>query len=397
MFNNICINSKLRPNDQIDVAFLIDLMIYYGEVNVLVCENQMEALLRTFGVDLLAELIQMKRIKIHVRQNMFGAAMPPKGNSIPLYACGFFSKEGDNVEGILYRAHRKICNNSAKNNMFADRFTPIISSFKNESVIEDHVMEDMKNKEYFSKATLEFLKQNYPEYRQNENIVIEIEQVDPFPGFLLPSFHIHSNLNMNKLAEINKNKGFKEDFNYSSLILALGLSRSDNYTSAKFESELITDQNYSNLIALQLNDCLSRGLKSQKQIELFQESILYECPKLGDAFIAKAISSRTLKQLLAEGDKFRKWVNSVPENANLIKEYTKALTEKTLADNKLIKGVRVCMSALIGAVPGLGKILGPLASTADAYYGDKLLSGWKPNHYIQDKLEQTLKQDSKYH
>lgn len=55
-------------------CFLIDTMLFYGEVNVLVHENELVTLLNFFDIDVLAELIRLKRIKLHVRQNILGVS-----------------------------------------------------------------------------------------------------------------------------------------------------------------------------------------------------------------------------------------------------------------------------------------------------------------------------------
>ena len=74
MFDKICIKSNNGNEQKIDIAFLIDTMLFYGEVNVLVHENELVTLLNFFDIDILAELIRLKRMKLHVRQNILGVS-----------------------------------------------------------------------------------------------------------------------------------------------------------------------------------------------------------------------------------------------------------------------------------------------------------------------------------
>lgn len=394
MFEKICIKSN-RGNDQkIDIASLIDTMLFYGEVNVLVYEKELTALLEAFGVDLLAELIQMGRIKLHIRQKLFGAANP-KDNSKHIYGFGFFNKQEDSIEGILYRAHRAHIKDSTRNNMFAARFSYIVSPLTQETTeIMDFIKEDLKNQEYLKSATSAYLGYYFPEYSQQEELEIQIEETTQ-SGFPFDSFCIHSNLNEKELTNIIHKQGFNGPFYYSGLLLALGESRSDNCTAGLFESELITNDSYSKLIALQLSDSIKKALKGQEQINLFQDNILYGCPRLGEAFLTHAISSRQLKELLEEGDKWRYWLQKQSEDSNIISEYVEELSKKTLADNTIIKGSRMAVTSLIGFIPIVGATLEKTASIIDTFFVDKLLRGWKPNHFIQNKLKSTLQQASR--
>lgn len=394
MFEKICIKSNIGNGQKIDIASLIDTMLFYGEVNVLVYENELTALLRAFGVDLLAELIQMGRIKLHIRQKAFGAANPTN-NSKHIYGFGFFNKQEDSIDGILYRAHRAYIKNSTQNNMFAARFSYIVSPLAQETTeIMDFIKEDLKNQEYLKCATSAYLEYYFPEYSQKEELEIQIEETTQ-PGFPFDSsFCIHSNLNEKELTNIIHKQGFNGPFYYSGLLLALGESRSDNYTAGLFESELITNDSYSKLIALQFSDSIKKALKGQEQINLFQDNILYGCPRLGEAFLTHAISSRQLKELLKEGDKWRYWLQKQSEDSNIISEYVEELSKKTLVDNPIIKGSRMAVTSLISFIPIFGTILEKTASIIDTFFVDKLLRGWKPNHFIQEKLKPTLKQTS---
>lgn len=393
MFEKICVKSNLGNEQTINIASLIDIMLFYGEVNVLVYEKELAALLKAFGADLLAELIRLGRIQLHIRQNLFGAANP-SNNSKHIYGLGFFNKQDDSIEGILYRAHRTLIKDSTRNNKFAVRFSYIVSPLPMQTVkIMDFIKEDLKNQEYLKSATLAYLKYHYPEYVQQEDLKIQIEETTQ-TEFPFDSYCIHSNVNEKQLTDLMYKKGFNSPFYYSGLLLALGESRSDNCIAGLFESELLTNDSYSKLITFQLSDSIKKALKGQQQINLFQDNILYECPRLGKAFLTGAINDRQLIQLLNEGDKWRLWLQNRPDDANIIKEYTRELSKKTLVDNPIIKGSRMAVTSLMGFIPIIGPVLEKGVSLFDTFFIDKLLRGWKPNHFIQDKLEATLNPNS---
>ena len=70
MFKKICIKSKESYSSNLDIAFLIDSMLYYGKVVLLVHRSELETLFREFGPDTLKELILSGRLEIKFRNNM---------------------------------------------------------------------------------------------------------------------------------------------------------------------------------------------------------------------------------------------------------------------------------------------------------------------------------------
>ena len=157
MFDKICIKSNNGNEQKIDIAFLIDTMLFYGEVNVLVHENELVTLLNFFDIDILAELIRLKRMKLHVRQNILGVSKVGNADNYQ-YGIGFYRSQNEDVKSVLYRAHRKIINNSIQNNKFADRFYYIVSPFEHESIEDKIINEDLNNTQYLKedKVTMDF-------------------------------------------------------------------------------------------------------------------------------------------------------------------------------------------------------------------------------------------------
>ena len=180
-------------------------------------------------------------------------------------------------------------------------------------------------------------------------------------------------------------------------MLALSESRGDIFISSHFESELVTSKILSDFISLQFQDIIQRRLKSQENLDLFKEYILADCHTVGNAFVNNIISKKDLIKLLEKADKFRKWLLNVPEDFNLIGEYHKAITKETIADKLPTKTARFGIFTGVGialdliATGGVGTVLGAGISAFDSFYLDKLISGWKPNHFIDKDLKGKLK------
>lgn len=384
MFEKVCIKSKKAGDKKIDIVFLIDTMLFYGEVNVLVYRDELATLLTYFGEDLLAELIAAGRIKLHIRQELFGVpAIPIEKNTH--YGCLVTQKKNESLSSVLYEAHQSIICNSTKSIAFSDRFSKITSTFLYVPEIKDHIVSDFFNKSYIQNAIPKLLKSSVPEYEIPQDFIFNIEkdakQIMPFD-----TYSINSNIDIALINKIRSEKGIDHSFDYAGFILALMESRGDNYIAGQFESELVTDKDYSCLIGLQLTDAVQKSIKSEEQINLFNEHILTEYPSIGDAFINGTINGKDLIKLLVESDKFREWLKNVPIEANLINKYIEEITKETLADKKWVKGTRFAVTQLFGLIP----IIGNIVSGIDTFLVEKLLKGWKPNHFIDKELKPLL-------
>lgn len=225
-----------------------------------------------------------------------------------------------------------------------------------------------------------------PEYNVPLDLIFEIEK-DSVHVMPFDTYSINSNIDIELINKIRSQKGINYPFDYAGFILALMESRGDNYIAGQFESETVTDKEYSSLIGLQLNDAVQKFVKSEEQIELFNQCILTKCPSVGQAFLNKTIKGKNLVKLLVQGDKFREWLKTVPLDSNLINKYIEEVTRETLADKKWVNGIRFAVTQIFGFMP----IVGNVVSAIDTFLIDKLLKGWKPNHFIDNELKLQLK------
>lgn len=385
MFEKVCIKSKKSGNQKIDIVFLIDTMLFYGEVNVLVYKEELATLLIYFGEDLLNELINSGRIKLYIRQEIFGVPAVPAKNG-KHYGCLITHKKDESLSSILYEAHHSVIRNSTKSIAFSDRFSKITSTFSYVPEVKDHIINDFSDQLYIQKAIPELLRISIPEYNIPQDLIFEIEK-DSVHIMPFDTYSINSNIDIELINKMRSQKGISYPFDYAGFILALMESRGDNYIAGQFESELVTDKEYSSLIGLQLSDAVQKSLKSDEQINLFNQHILTKYPSVGEAFINKTINGKELVKLLAQGDKFREWLRTVPLDSSLINKYIEEITKETLADKKWVKGTRFAVTQIFGLIP----VVGNAVSTIDTFLVDKLLKGWKPNHFIDNELKYLLK------
>lgn len=384
MFEKICIKSRELNDGRLDMSFLIDTMLFYGEVNVLAHTAEMVTLLKTFGEDTLRELIESRRLKLHIRQNILGVATQPFGADIH-YGVELFRGNNVSVHNILYTAHQQVVHNSMYNMKFADSFSEIAQAHAYEPVIGQMIDADFLNTVYLTQAVAEILHTYVPEYVQVEPLRIDIVKDQHPVGPFSATYSVRSNIDFDTINNIFT-KREQAGLSYSSIILALAEARGDNYIAGQFMSEFATSDLHSSLMNLQIADVIQRTRKGEGEIIEFNKHVLADCPSIGTAFVAGQITGEQLLKLLEEGDKFRKWLGTIDRDADLVNQYINEVLAPTLADKKGVKAARFTVTELSSLIP----VVGTVVSAADTFFVDKLLTGWKPNHFIDGKLKPML-------
>lgn len=393
MFQKICIKSKELANQKIDISFLIDTMLFYGKVVVLAHREELITLLKYFGEDVLKELILTGRLELRVRENILGSMAFPGDK----YNIDLFSKKDESYSAIIYEAHRELVKNSIKNSKFSDDLSKITKAFRYAPEITEQIKEDFQNIGLLKKTLPIYIQNRVPNFELPNDLQIEIIKDSSFGPF--EAYSLKSNINIEKFNEASKliNGDKHYDFDYSGFLLALSESKGDIYISSHFESELVTTKIYSDFINQQFQDIIQRRLRSQENIDLFEEYVLSDFHTIGDAFVSGFVSTRELLKLFEKADKFREWLLKVPENKSLIGEYHKAVTTETFADKLPTKTTRFVIFEGIGitldilGAGGIGTALATGLSAFDNFYLDKLIGGWKPNHFIDTNLKPITK------
>jgi hypothetical protein len=393
MFERICIKSKELANEKFDVAYLVDSMLFYSKVTVLAHKEELVVLLKYFGEDFLKELINSGRLELHIRENILGS-MLFEGDR---YGVSLFAAKDKTYSSILYEAHRETIKNSTRNGKFSEEFSQITQPFNYDDGITSQIKTDFENQNLLKKLLPVYVKSLLPEFQVPEQIDIEIIKDGSFGPF--DALSLNTNLDIdgfNKKSKEVKGDGH-HDFNYSGFLLALAESKGDIFISLYYESELVTTKLYSEFINQEFEDIIQRRIKSQENLNLFGEYVLTNCHSIGDAFIQGIISKKELMFLLEKADKFREWLSKVPDDKNIIGEYYRETTKETFVDKLPVKTTRFMIFEGIGitldvmGAGGVGTAIATGLSALDNFVLDKLLQGWKPNHFIENNLKPKIK------
>lgn len=168
----------------------------------------------------------------------------------------------------------------------------------------------------------------------------------------------------------------------------------DLFLSQNRSADLIVSPEVDEMATKRLDLSLKRGGKSSELISQFEEFTMDRGGALGAAYLAGIVTFEQALGIIDDAQKFRKWLSDVPPSADLIREYHEAATRKTVLETF---GGRAARFALINGGGILAGVTSPVAGVAvslglgmfDTFVLDRIAGGWRPNAFI-DGLKRKL-------
>jgi hypothetical protein len=88
--------------------------------------------------------------------------------------------------------------------------------------------------------------------------------------------------------------------------------------------------------------------------------------------------------LIDQAARFKDWLKTVNPDEGLVRTYIKDVTSEGWIQRLPAKSLRYVLTL---ALDSTNPVAGILAGVADNFIVEKLLKGWRPNHFIANKLE----------
>ena len=165
-------------------------------------------------------------------------------------------------------------------------------------------------------------------------------------------------------------------------------SRADMHLAAFYGGDFVTSTANSALVRWRQTHLFERAERNLQAREQFSELVLADYPSIRDVIDSGERSFPEFLKLLDKAQKFKTWLAKSNPDQKLISQYIEALKSDTWVDKAPVKGLRYLFSLCTGlADPTAGIASG----AADAFLLDKLLKGWRPNHFVDDRLKPFLR------
>lgn len=383
----ICKEQNIKAHKPIDLGSLAEALLFYQSVNVIAEPSILRQLITECGYDTLLELIEQGFLKLSYLENFVGINYNGKYENICREPC-LYENPKLSLQEYAPQLLQELTGKSGKARRMANRLSRQIETVKIEQSIRDDIFEDFSDSEYLTQSIGLFLSCYAPEYKNPGDILFSIIREDS-------NLRIETNIDF---AKANSNYHLRIPPSHSTLSAAYFLSlfsniRKDLYFASNYSSEISTFEMHSKIFTLKFAGLL-KHIGSMEKIEVFQDFVFNEAKSIRDAINSGMRDFKDMLALLEEAKKFKHWIRGKDVDASLLKEYYNEVTKKSWADKLPNKIARWSIFAACGIAidlytggSGVGTVAGLTLSATDAFLFERIINGWKPNHFIEGPLE----------
>lgn len=384
MFNtiNLHFNSQQHTAGQ-----LAECLLFYDQVNLIANIDDMAKLINTIGLD---ELVELSHYGLRIITTNFTLGILPfpdfhNPNEVRVNP---FSLQNEDL------THRYLCKSiNTALHISGEELESRISQLRGMTTL--YTLESDITKQIHEEAVSSFARRllyNELETKGAGHLLLDGTLHYKFCGNE-ESVKLETNMNDPLVAKEIEKLQVKSILDHNRFLLNLATSMVSLHQSAYFDGEMMTATSEERTISLKLNSLQEIINKGQKDIQLVQRLANPEYHSIADTLDQGRKTFCELIQLLEKAQRFKEWKQTIPDESDFITEYSKAAaTESKWTDNALVKSGRWLSTSIVGAIPIIGTIAGPLVSAFDTFAMDRMLKKWTPNQFLQTNVREFVKQ-----
>lgn len=372
---------------RIDIGFLAEALLFHDEVRVFANRPMIADLLRAMQPEVLIDYLVEKRISLSFVDGRLGIhtrtmpGQPGVHTPIQIHLADI------DLQRILQEEIEALTERRGYSRRVSSRLINFVNLENDFADAERALRNDFSDQSYLDRSVKQVLRLHTDQ--PLDNIRFRLEPYDT--GFI-----VKTNINFDS---INRAQSLRAPAQLSpSFILAqLSNTREQIALTAKYAVSMASNLAEAGLLELRIERTIERSRSASEEVRRFQDLVLGDSRALGDALLNGSRSFSEFLDLLHDAEKFRSWIKKADPDAGLVTNYLDELTRKTWLERLPAKSVR--WSIFLGAgvildatvTSGLGTAIGIVVSAADQFLLDRLLAGWKPNQFVETKLEPFVK------
>ena len=398
MFEKISVQQQQIGDaaNPLDLPFLAEVMLFYGQVEVVANRTSLGQLVRVLGPELLLEFLKRGYLRLKFESNFAGVITKNGGTPAEEHIPTVFKIEGQELIDVLKPLVIDAIGREGKGRRLTLKLIDRIEVSPIDENLRLRSAADLMTADFVIEGIQRMLRIYLPEVSLPRGRVRF--QVEPISD---AAFRIETNLDFAQLNEVYHRHIAAA---HSSLSPAYLLNHFLNARKmledgAKANAEIAVAPVYKELITAKFQTAFRERDASAEQVSAFQRFLFDDGKALSAALASGERSFRDLLAVLDKAAKFRHWLQNQPPNAELVKNYFRAVTEKTWVEKLPTKAARWSLFTGAGLIidamgaGGLGTLGGVALSAGDAFLLDKLVKGWKPNQFVDNQLKNFVKRE----
>lgn len=197
-------------------------------------------------------------------------------------------------------------------------------------------------------------------------------------------FHVFTSL---KLDQINQRRAMftpsLEPLTVAMLLNHILDARADLALASFYGGDFVTSATTSAIVQVRHAELLRRtGLHAAAAAQ-FTEVLLPDTPALSEVIDSGERSFDEFLLLLDKAERFKQWLQAVNPDEGLVRTYIRDISSADWVQKLPAKSLRYMIT---GVLDQANPVAGLIAGAVDNFLLEKLLGGWRPNHFVDTRL-----------
>lgn len=387
MFESITITGQHSHHNAkpIDLGSLVEAMLLYGKTTAVVNFPILEQIYQYFGSDNLLRLLSEEYLHIVYQESPVGIITQKEGCK-EFHGVVQFSSPQHQFQDKL----REVCidakGKSGAGRRLAQKFEKYIRVSRETPLVLKGTGEAILNPRYLESSAQIVIQELVPNLTLNKKF--KAHQTDK--GIIVETDFDFAAIN----TEYHKLVSPSHSTITPAYILTYILKLEEELFFASSNLSELCCSNLSSRLGLNKLDYLvEKSLSSGRNLDRFQEIFFDDGKAIREAVNADRVDPDELMKVLERSRRYKEWIVKLPPDSDLLKEYFKAIGQKSFIETLPCKILRFTICNGLNIVAGCtlpmieASVTSLCLSACDSFLIDKLAQGWKPNQYIEGDLQ----------
>jgi hypothetical protein len=377
MFESIIIRPNSGRDYPIDYGQMIENLFFYKKTIVHIEREEIRSLFDLADVDVLEKLLGHPCLSVYFNNSFTGVS-----NKEGIYSVSDWGLADLDIEKALYEESFAYRRDAIKSRKFSKKLSRLIKPYDLPPKFSSILNQELRNVDFRNEILKETIKIQYPELSLKfEDVRYELEYLNE------REFKIHTNIEFQKTNKIL----------IDSPILALINACEDLQVMSEYSSEISLPDYNANMLRIKVTNALEKSTKSLKEIDVFNHHLYDKSCALREAINSKRIHVKAALNVLAKADKYKHWLNDLPNDSNLLNEYWAKIQEKTVLEKLGFKSMKFyflnTLNVILNQLPPEVAIPATVAVSAfDTFLIDLIVQKkWTPSQFINNSLRPMVK------
>jgi hypothetical protein len=387
MFEHVVLR-RSDGGDNISVGQIAEALFYYQRLHLIIDRANLFSLIRQIGIDHVITLIRRHEVTaVYCEEMLATHTTTYAGTEFHGYAEITLAGDKDHKldtpeERLQFELERQGLQKKEVRRFVKDFFklVPIRkfsgNYFLNGGIVkaaEQEILDDEYVRQALRRA-IEVIPGGY--VLENE---LKFELLESDKGFC-----VFSNIDFN---QINKRRSeltpSVEPLRMAHLLTSILDSSADLAISSFYGGDFVTSAINSSIIQVRHAELLRRTKLNQDAKQQFVDLALPDTPTLAEVIDSGERSFNEFLKLLDQSRRFKDWLHTVNPDENLVRTYMRDVSSEGWIQKLPAKSIRYILTTAIAAN---NPVAGFVSGIVDNFFLEKLLSGWRPNHFVSKKL-----------